>query len=167
MEITNKKHRLFIIILSILPLSIIIGPTISLINVLFTNLLILTILIEERKLFILKNITTKILFVLFLYLILNLLTSLNFEYSIARNLGFIRIILLFFAINYLFYYLKWEIVIKVWMIIISILLVDVYIEIYNRANLLDNLAYDQINYNRADLREYASVLSLFDSEYIL
>ena len=77
------------------------------------------------------------LVVLYLYLILNSLISIDFEISAQRNFGFLRYILLFIAINYFFqkkenlYNLN-----KIWLAIISLVLIDIAYEFNTGHNIL-------------------------------
>ena len=88
---TIDKNKIFFILMSIYPLSIILGPSISLIN----TLLIITIYFlfsykNKHFEFLQKNNTIKALFAIYIYLIINTLISLNHEIGLSRNLGFIR-----------------------------------------------------------------------------
>ena len=97
-------NKISYFIFSLIPFSIIAGPTISLICILFLIILYtFTFFTHKHYKFLFNNNTIKILIILYCYLILNSLISLNYEIGIFRNLGFIRFIFLFIAINYLFY----------------------------------------------------------------
>ena len=85
-----------------MPISIIIGSSASLINVLLIDLSFLFLLIYLKDFSFLRNKTIKYLLILYLYLIFNTLISLDAEIGMFRNLGFIRIIILFVAFNYFF-----------------------------------------------------------------
>ena len=96
-------NNFLFIFISILPLTIIIGPSISL----FSILLLITVYLP--KFFNKDNVTvyTKkvciLLFILYLYLIFNTLISVDPFSGIFRNLGFLRFLLLFVVINYFFF----------------------------------------------------------------
>ena len=93
----------FLILISIIPLTIIIGPSVSLINILLISFLFLVNIIINKNL---KFEDKKILFILLslvIYFIFNSLISLDYKVGMARNFGFIRYVLLFLAINYFFY----------------------------------------------------------------
>ncbi len=103
MLIRNKKHIFLFFLISILPISIILGSTISLLNIIVTGLTILLICYFEKKFLIFKNEIIIILLFLCIYLVFNTLISIDHRSGLARNLGFFRFILLFIFINYLFY----------------------------------------------------------------
>ena len=133
---TLDKNKFFFILMSFYPLSIIIGPLISLINtiiiILFYSLFFFK---EQHYKFIFKDKNLKILLVIYLYLIANTLISLSYEVGLSRNLGFIRLIFLFVAINYFFYiYPKSSKVFYVWTIIFIIFVMDVYVERFTGSN---------------------------------
>ena len=100
----NEKY--FFILLLILPISIIAGPAISLLNVLLLNILFLFVIIKKRLFNFFNNYAVKLIFFLYFYLIFNTLISLDFNEGLNRNLGFLRIILLFLCINYFFHFYK-------------------------------------------------------------
>ena len=90
-----------------LPLSIILGPTVSLINIFFLILIYFFKYFKKDHLnYIMKNRIVILFFLLTLYLILNTLISIDKSSGMFRNLGFIRFLFLFIAINYLFYFKK-------------------------------------------------------------
>ena len=133
----NLIEKIYIIFLSIIPLSIIIGPSVSLINFIILGIIYLYFFFKFKHYdFLLKNNTIKILFVLYLYLIFNSLISLNFEISAFRNFGFLRLILIFLSINYLFHInQKNTKIFNFWMMILLIFIFDVYFERINGANI--------------------------------
>ena len=83
--------------------------------------------------------------ILYLYLIFNSLISLNYEVGLSRNIGFIRLIILFVFINYFFFYHKNEKkVFDFWILILSILIIDVFIEYIFGKNLIGWGDYSQL-----------------------
>ena len=135
MKIT--QYNLLFIFLSLLPLTIIVGPSVSLITIL---LLIVIFLLKLPILDIKKIYTNKVcisLFVLYLYLIFNTAISIDPYSGIFRNLGFLRFLLLFALVNY-FFYLKsnGENVFIVWSVIICIFITDIFIERFSGTNIL-------------------------------
>ena len=131
-------EKFYYIFLSIVPLSIIIGPATSLINIVILSIIYLYFFFKFNHLNLLKkNNTIKIFLILYLYLIINSFISLNFETSAYRNFGFMRFILFFLAINYLFYINEKNIkIFNFWTIILSLFIFDVYFERINGANIL-------------------------------
>ena len=136
----NKKNLVnnyFLILISVIPLSILIGPTVSLINIILICLSFLLFLIYKNLLFIFKEKIIFFFLIIYFYLLLNSLLSIKPEIGIYRNVGFFRFILLFLAINYFFLNLKKiDLVFKVWLSIIVIVLFDSYIEFISGKNIL-------------------------------
>ena len=96
-------EKYFFFFISALPISIIVGPSISLINVLVLNILFLIALFINKDFNFLKDYSVKLIIFLYLYLIFNSFISIDYEIGLKRNIGFLRVILLFFCINYYFY----------------------------------------------------------------
>ena len=124
----NEKLENYLIffLLAFLHISIILGQSISLLNVILINILTLTIFYKLKFFEIFKNIDLRLLFFIYIYLIFNLLISLDYKMGLARNLGFLRFIGLFIFINYFFYKNRYsQNLYFFWFIIISVVLVDV------------------------------------------
>ncbi len=134
---TNNFNRIFFLFFSILPLSIIVGPTVSLINLLLLILFYCYIFFEQRHYKLFKNnVVLKLLIFVYLYLIFNSFISIKYEIGILRNFGFIRLILLFILINYFFYnYPKNYKIFNTWSLIIIIFVFDVYLERFSGTNI--------------------------------
>mgnify|MGYP001202802980 FL=1 len=127
----------FLILFSIIPLSIIIGPSASLINILLIDLSFIIFLIYLKQFNVFEHYATKLLLILYTYLIFNSFIALDFDLSAIRNFGFIRFIILFLSINYFFYNLQnIKIILFFWFIIIIVLIFDSYIERLFGANIL-------------------------------
>ncbi len=99
----KQANKFLVYFFSLLPLSIIIGPAVSLINIILLDLFVLFLLFYNKYLNIFSNQTVKVLFLLYFYLLINSFTAIDSELAFSRSLGFIRYILLFVAINYVFY----------------------------------------------------------------
>ena len=134
---TNKFNKIFFIFFSILPLSIIAGSTVSLINLFLLIILYCYIFFDQQHYKIFKNNTVlRLLIFIYLYLIFNSIISINYEIGIIRNLGFIRLILFFILINYFFYnYPKNYKIFNIWSLIILIFVFDVYLERFSGTNI--------------------------------
>ena len=134
---TNSFNRIFFFFFSILPLSIIAGPTVSLINLILLILFYCFIFFEQQHYNHLKNnIVLKLLIFVYLYLIFNSFISINYEVGIVRNFGFIRLILLFILINYFFYNNQKNYkIFNIWSLIIIIFIFDVYLERFSGTNI--------------------------------
>ena len=129
-------ERYFHIFLIFLPISIIIGPAISLINVLLLNILILLVIFKKNFFDFFNNYSLRLIFILYFYLIFNISISLDYNEGLIRNLGFLRMIFLFIGINYFFYfYEKNNKFLNYWTIIILIFIGDIFLERYSGTNL--------------------------------
>ena len=131
------QYNLLLIFLSLLPLTIIVGSSVSLITILS---LIIIFLLKLPILHIKKIYSNKVcisLFVLYLYLIFNTVISIDPYSGIFRNLGFLRFLLFFVVVNY-FFYLKsnGENVFIFWSVIICIFITDIFIERFSGTNIL-------------------------------
>ena len=127
----------FVILFSFIPVSILIGPAISLGNILLITMSFLFFFLNKKSFFLIKNQTLILIILLYLYLIFNSLVSIDIEKGAMRNLGFIRLIILFIAINYFFSNHKnLDNVFNIWTLVISIVLFDVIYEFYAGHNIL-------------------------------
>ena len=137
MDINKHIQNYFLVLFSIIPLTIIIGSAVSVINILLIDLSFVILIVYKKEFNFLKNKSIIYLFILYLYLIFNSFVSLNYSEGILRNIGFLRIIILFVAINYFFlnetFFKK---VLKSWTLIILIVLIDVLIESFTGKNIL-------------------------------
>ena len=133
---TIDKNKIFFILMSLFPLSIIVGPLISLINTLSIIFIYMLFFFRENHYkFLIKNESLKILFGIYIYLIFNSLFSINYEIGFSRNFGFLRLILLFIAINYFFYISKTNLkIFYTWTLVFFVFVFDVYFERFSGAN---------------------------------
>ena len=103
---SKNKNFLLYYLLAFLPLGFILGPAVSLINIILIGLIFITFFYDK---ILLKQIFSKpvaLLLLVYLYLIFNLFVSTNLSLGLERNLGFIRFIIFFVAINYFFFFRK-------------------------------------------------------------
>lgn len=137
----NYYNLLFFLI----PFSIILGPTVSLINIsLLVFYYILKYFDKNQLSFFLKDKTLLLLILLYFYLIFNTLISVEPTIGIYRNFGFIRLILLFISINYFFYIKNYDFSsFKIWTIIFFIVVFDIYFERFYGTNILGFGSMDQ------------------------
>ena len=127
----------FLILFSIIPISIILGSSISLFNILLIDISFIILILVKKDFLFLKSKTITYLLILYLYLIFNSLISLDYTSGLYRNLGFIRMIILFVAFNYFFrhhFFLKK--VLTVWSIVLFFIVVDIFVEFYFGKNIL-------------------------------
>ena len=152
----NLDYILFVFI----PISIISGPTISLLNIILFSFYYIcqNLKIEEFKSLI-KNKTILLLILLNLYLILHTFVSLDSSISIFRNFGFIRFIIFFIAINFFFYQNNYNTyALKPWLITLLIFIFDVFFERFYGTNIL--------GYGAIDTSHGSRIVSFFKDEPI-
>ena len=133
----NLISKYFFVLFSIIPISIIVGPSVSLANILIIIFSFLIYIFYINEWSWLKDKKIQLLFALYIYLIFNSFIALDFSNSFYRNFGFIRFIILFAAFNYFF--LKFENfnkILIVWSIILIFVVLDVYYESINGKNIL-------------------------------
>ena len=125
MIINRYIDNYFLLLFSIIPLSILVGASVSLINIILIDISFIILIIYKRHFSFLKDKTIFYLLLLYIYLIINSFISVDFKESFSRNFGFIRIIILFAALNFFFlnehFYKK---VLKFWSLVIMIVLLD-------------------------------------------
>ena len=127
----NNKilNSYFLILFSFIPASIIVGPAISLMNILIIDFSFLFLILYKKDYKFLSNKTVKLIIFLYLYLIFNSIISKDFSMGAYRNFGFIRFGILFLAFNYFFYNKAFiNKVLIVWILTLSILSLDTYLE---------------------------------------
>ena len=100
MNISKFTYNYFLILFSLIPISIILGSSVSLLNVLLIDVSFIFLIIKLGNYSFLKNDNVKYLLVLYIYLIFNSLISIDITSGFYRNFGFLRIIILFFAFNF-------------------------------------------------------------------
>ncbi len=134
----NKDiNNFFLILFSIIPITIIAGPAVSLLNILFIDLCFLLLIILKKDYSFLKTDVIKYLLILYIYLLFNSFISIDQKIGFFRNFGFLRFIILFIAFNYFFKEERFlRNVLISWSIIISFILIDVFVENFTGRNLV-------------------------------
>ena len=134
----NNYNNFYYLLFILIPISIIIGSTISLLNIsIFCLFYFFKDFNFRHDRYIFKNKILILLILLNLYLIFNTFISLDINKSIIRNFGFFRFIIFFIAINYFFYKIRYNFsVFKTWLIIFLIFIFDVFFEWFFGKNLL-------------------------------
>ena len=137
MHLNKTINNYFLILFSLIPITIIVGSAVSLVNILLINLSFIILLIYKKDFNFLKNKTIIYFFIFYIYLIFNSFISIDYSEGALRNFGFLRIIILFVAFNYFFqdetFFKK---VFKFWLVVLSIVLIDVLIESFTGENIL-------------------------------
>ena len=127
----------FLLLFSIIPVSIIIGSAVSLINILLIDFSFIFLIFYKKDYKFLSNSTVKFLIFFCLYLIFNTIIAKDFAMSAHRNFGFIRFVILFLAFNYFFYNKDFlNRVLITWILTLSVLSLDTYIESFFGQNIL-------------------------------
>lgn len=134
----NKNiDNFFFILFSIIPITIIVGPAVSLLNILLIDLCFLFILIFKKDYSFLKSNVIKYLLIFYIYLLFNSFISIDTKIGFLRNFGFLRFIILFAAFNYFFRDKRFlKNVLISWTLILSFILVDIFFENLMGRNLL-------------------------------
>ena len=135
----NSKilNSYFLILFSFIPASIIIGPAISLFNILLIDISFIFFILFKKDFKFLSNKTVKLIILLCLYLVFNSVIAKDFSMSAYRNLGFIRFGIFFLAFNYFFYNKDFlNKVLIVWTLTLSLLSLDTHIESILGKNIL-------------------------------
>jgi len=126
----------FFLLFSLIPISIIVGPAASLMNIILIDFSFIILILYKKNFEFLSNGTIKLILLLCLYLIFNSIISKNFSIGAARNFGFIRFAILFIAFNYFFHNkVFFNKIMIVWTITLISLSVDTYIESYFGTNI--------------------------------
>ena len=130
-------YKYFFTLFSIIPISLLAGSAVSAINIILIAISFLIYSFYKKEWKWLKETNIKLLFIVYLYLIINSFISVDFYSGLSRNFGFIRFILFFAALNYFFYhYEKFNKIFIVWIVVIFISVVDVYFETFTGKNML-------------------------------
>jgi O-antigen ligase len=138
----NSINFSFFLIL-FLPISLLIGTGVSEFCVVTVSLFFLGKVIIEKKWELFRNRLFFLLFILWIYLLINFLISGNYQLSnfSLRGLSFIKYILLIF---FFILFTKNEInkILYAWSIILTIVLIDIYFEFFVGHNLIGLKSYD-------------------------
>ena len=158
MDLTKNTYNYFLILFSIIPASILIGPSVSLFTILLIDISFIFLIIKKKNYSFFKKDTFRYLLFLYLYLIFNSLISIDMSSGVYRNFGFIRILILFVAFNFFFHQtLFFSKVFKIWLITLLIVAFDVFFEYFNGVNLL----------GFPEIRENQRLVSFFKDEPIV
>ena len=159
-----KKTNLTILFLSFLPVSIILGPSVSLINIIILGLMFFPEYFKNSEIKFYDKKVLITLFVFYIYLIFNSLISIDFSSGIFRNIGFIRFILFFLTINLIFCKLRNnKYLFKFWTLIFLCVVIDIYIERFTGSNLF---GYGKIQIDGVLQPHGPRVVSFFKTEPI-
>ena len=135
---TNSNiEKIYLFLFSLIPISVIIGSSISLANISFILIVFLIFTLKNIEKEIFNNSALIFLIFLYFYLIFNSFIAIDFEMSASRNFGFIRFILLFVVVNYFFNSSnKSNNIFVFWSLIVIIVALDSFIEFSFGGNIL-------------------------------
>ena len=134
---SKNLNSYFLVLFSFIPASIIIGPAVSLFNILLIDISFIFFILFKKDFKFLSNKTVKLIILLCLYLVFNSVIAKDFSMSAYRNLGFIRFGIFFLAFNYFFYNKDFvNRVLVIWALTLSFLSFDTYIESISGTNIL-------------------------------
>lgn len=140
----NKAEKLCCFLLSLLPIIFFLGNGVGNSLVIIIDILFLFILIRNKEISFLNDFTFYLLIIFWLILIGNLIISINIENSLGRSVGFVRFILLVFALKYFLQFKKIklkEFIFKTWLFFFIIILFDLIFEIIFGFNTLGFSSY--------------------------
>lgn len=133
-------------LIGILPISLVVGSAATNIVIILINIFFITEILINKKY---KNFFNNYYFYLFIFffifLLINLFFSNNFENSFLRTFGFLRFVVLVFALKFFFEYENFnnlkKITLLFWLITFLVITFDVYFEFIFGSNILGNTSY--------------------------
>ena len=159
-----KEINFSIFLFTILPISIILGPSISLFNTVSLSLFFFIEYFKGIKYKLYDKKALLALVALYSYLLLNSLISIDYSSGILRNVGFVRFILFFLTINLIFYKFSYDKrLFKIWTIVLLLVIFDIYIERLTGSNLL---GYGKVQIDGVLQPDGLRVVSFFKTEPI-
>jgi len=135
--INNNVEKIYLFLFSFIPISLVIGSAVSLLNILLILIFFSIFSIRNIGKEIFNNLSVIFLIIIYFYLIFNSFIALDFETSATRNFGFLRFILLFILVNYFFNLSKKTTnIFNFWSLVIFVVVFDSFIEFYFGKNIL-------------------------------
>ena len=132
-----KRINYPIFFLTILPLSIILGSSVSLINIILLSLFFFPEYLKNSRPSLYDKNALIAFIILYVYLIFNSFISIDYTSGFFRNVGFLRFILFFLIINLIFFkYSRNSYLFKFWTAIFLLVIIDIYVERLTGSNLL-------------------------------
>ena len=133
-----NKNLLPLYLIGLYPAALIIGTLISEIITITLAILFIAECFKNRKFLFFKDPVIYFLFIIWVYLLINLFNSIDFQLSLNRSIFFIRFILIILSIAYFLkkYSKNIDIIFKLWMTIILITIIDLYVQFFFGQNLL-------------------------------
>ena len=161
---SNIKINFPLMLFSLIPVSVILGSSILLVNIILFGLCFIFFYHTKGYVKIHDTRPVFLLIILYLYLIFNSLISNDITEGFYRNFGFVRFILFFLMTNYLFFvFKKGADAFKIWTVIFFIVLVDIYIERFTGSNIF---GFGKIEIDGVPQPHGVRVVSFFRTEPI-
>ena len=140
LKIDLRNINYTVILLAVLPAASLIGSSISNITVVLINLFFLYEILRNNKIIFFNNKFFYGLILLWIVLLINLIFfSINFENSFSRSFGFLRFVILVFAIKFYIFgnNLKFQkFILNTWLITFLLISFDVIFEYFFGSNIL-------------------------------
>ena len=127
---SDLSNKFVLALVGLLPFTLVVGTMISELLMLIIIFFFLSEILIKKKFEFFKDDIFLFLCVIWIYLLLNLINSTNFENSLLRSIFFIRFPLLVIAINF---FLKknsynFNLIFKLWGITLAIVIIDLYFQ---------------------------------------
>ena len=127
---SDLYNKFVLVLVGLLPLTLVVGTMISELLIFTIIFFFLSEILIKKKFEFFKDDIFLFLCVIWIYLLLNLINSTNFELSLLRSIFFIRFPLLVIAINF---FLKknsynFDLIFKLWGITLAIVIIDLYFQ---------------------------------------
>jgi len=147
MSLTINKYFLpntLCLLITLLPVAILSGSLVINVFHILISIFFLIEIYKEKKFYFFKDYFFYLLVFLWISFLINLFFSSNPEVSLSRSIGFVRFILLIFAIKYIFLYEKEKyikFILNGWLTVFIIVTLDLLFEFYFGKNILGFESY--------------------------
>lgn len=133
-----NKNLFPLYLIGLYPAALIIGTLISETITFILSLIFIFEIIKNKKIFIIKDPIIYFLIAIWIYLLINLFNSIDFDLSLNRSVFFIRNILIILFVSYFLtkYSENINIVFGLWLLTILITIIDLYIQFFFGQNIL-------------------------------
>jgi len=142
----KKINKILLFFIYFIPIALLSNSFVINFFIIFINFFFIVIIIEEKNYRIFKDKYLLPISFFFIYILCNLLFSIDIFNSIPRTLGFIRFIILAYAIKYCFQLNKSKYqnkILSIWALIFFIVSFDLIFETITGFNILGNKSYMQ------------------------
>lgn len=145
----NSKDLTIILIFSLIPLSFILGNLFINLNIILIDFFFLILCFKNKKWDWLKEKIFILIFLFYIYLIFNSFFSIQNPvgdyFSVQRSLGFLRYIILIFAVqNLMFKNNRFKPIFIIWSFVVLVVLVDILFEFTFGFNITGNISPNKL-----------------------